>query len=84
MNQKISRNEKRKYSNDKNLVLVEGESTSPIINIAQEDDSNIFELLQNLQINNLRFIILKCYRFCLLATFVFILLLLYTQMFLIL
>ena len=48
MNQKISRNEKRKYSNDKNLVLVEGENTSPIINIAQEDDSNIFELLQNL------------------------------------
>ena len=48
MNQKISRNEKRKYSNDKNLVLVEGENTSPIINIAQEDDSNIFELLQKL------------------------------------
>ena len=48
MNQKISRNEKRKYSNDKNLVLVEGENTSPIINIAQEDESNIFELLQKL------------------------------------
>ena len=48
MNPKISRNEKCKYSSDKKLVLVEGENTGPIINIAQEDDSNIFKLLQNL------------------------------------
>ena len=54
------------------------------MNIAQEDDSNIFELLKNLWRNNLQFIILKCSRFCLLVTFVFISLLLYTQMFLIL
>ena len=84
MNRKISRNEKHKYSNEEKLALGEDENTSALINIAQEDDSNIFELLQNLWINNLRFIILKCSRFCLLVTFVFILLLLYTQMFLIL
>ena len=53
------------------------------MNIAQEDN-NIFELLHNLLINNIRFIILKCSRFCLLVAFVFILLLLYAQMFLIL
>ena len=41
-------------------MLGEYETTS----IAQEDDSNSFELLQNLWINNLRFIILKCSRFC--------------------
>ena len=39
MNRKISRNEKHKYSNEEKLAL---------INIAQVDDSNIFELLQNL------------------------------------
>ena len=41
MNRKISRNEKHKYSNEKNLVLGEEENTSTLINIAQEDDSNI-------------------------------------------
>ena len=51
--------------------------------IAQEDDSNIFKLLKNLYLNNLQFIISKCSKFCLLITFVFILLLLYTQAFLI-
>ena len=60
MNQKVSRNGKQKSSNEEKLVLGEYESTS----IAQEDDSNSFELLQNLWINNLRFIILKCSRFC--------------------
>ena len=84
MNWKISRNEKHKYSNAEKLALVENENTNALINIAQEDDSNIFELLQNLRINNLLFIILKCSRFCLIVTFVFTLLLLYTQMFLIL
>ena len=59
-------------------------NTSALTNIAQEDDKNISELLQNLWINNLQFNILKCSRFCLLVTFVFILLWLYTQMFLIL
>ena len=56
---KISRNKKHKYSNEEKLALVENENTSALINIAQEDDSNIFELLQNLGINNLESIILK-------------------------
>ena len=54
------------------------------MNIAQEDDSNIFKLFKNLWLNNLQFIIFKCCRFCLFIAFVFILLLLYTQTFLIL
>ena len=66
------------------MALGEDENTSALINIAQDDDSNIFELLQNLPINNLQFIIFKCSRFSLLITFVFISLLLYTQIFLIL
>ena len=48
MNRKISRSKKRKYSNEGKLVLGEDETTSALINMAQEDDSNIFELLQNL------------------------------------
>ena len=48
MDRKISRNEKYKYSNEKKLVLDENENTSALINIAQENESNIFELLQNL------------------------------------
>ena len=72
---------KKKDSNEEMLALVENENTSALINISQEDDSNIFKLLQKLGINNLRFIILKCSRFCLIVTFVFILLVLYTQMF---
>ena len=48
MNRKISRNEKPKYSNDENLALGEDKNKSAVINIAQKDDSNIFELLQNL------------------------------------
>ena len=48
MNQKFSRNEKYKYSNEENLALGKVKNTSALINIAQEDDSNIFELLQNL------------------------------------
>ena len=71
MNHKISRNEKHKYSNQEKLALGENENTTTLINIAQENDSNIFELLQNLWVNNLRLIILKCSRFCLLVTFVF-------------
>ena len=65
-------------------ALVENEYTSALINISQEDGSNIFELLQNLGINNLRFMILKFSRFCLIVTSAFILLLLYTQVLLIL
>ena len=53
MNRKISRNEKHKYSNKTKLALGEDENTCAAINIAQEDDSNILELLQNLRINNL-------------------------------
>ena len=48
MNQKVSRNEKRNYSNEEKLALGKDEKTSALINIAQEDDSNSFELLQNL------------------------------------
>ena len=84
MNRKIGRNKKCKYSNEGKLALAGNENTGALINISQEDDSNIFELLQNLRINNHRFIILKCSRFCLFIIFVFILLLLYSQMFLIL
>ena len=60
-----------KYSNVEKLVLGENESTSALINIVQENDSKMFDLLQNLSINNLRFIILKSSRFCLLVTFCF-------------
>ena len=81
MNRKISRNEKQKYSNEERLSFVEIKNTSALINIAHEDGSNIFELLQNLGINSLQFIILKCSRLCLIVTFDFILLLLYKQMF---
>ena len=55
MNRKISRKEKRKYSNEEKLALDEDQNTSAVINIAQEDDSNIFELLPSLRINNPRF-----------------------------
>ena len=48
MNRKISRNEKHKYSNEELLAIGENENTSALINIAQEADSNIFELLQHL------------------------------------
>ena len=53
------------------LALGGYENTSALINIAQEDDSNSFELLQNFWINNLRFIILKCSRFWFLFLFYF-------------
>ena len=53
MNRKISRNEKRKYSNEEKLVFEEG-NLSALINIAQEDDI-ICELLQNLWVKNHRF-----------------------------
>ena len=39
---------KNNYSNEEKLALGEKEITNALINIAQEDDSNIFELLQNL------------------------------------
>ena len=48
MNRKISRNEKHKYSNEENLVLGENENTNTLTDIAQEFDSNILDLLQNL------------------------------------
>ena len=44
----MSRNRKQKYSNKERLALGENEIKSAPINITQEDDSNIFELLQNL------------------------------------
>ena len=82
MNQKISRNEKHKCSNEEKLSLLELGNINALIYIAQVDQSKVFELLQNLGMNIVRFIILKCYRFCLNVTFVLILLLLYSQMFL--
>ena len=69
MNRKVSRNEKLKHSNEEKLPLGEDENTNALINIAQEDDSNSFQLLQNLLIHNLRFIILKCSRFWFYFTF---------------
>ena len=53
MDRKIIRNEKHKYSNEEKLALIENETSSAPINIVLGDDSNIFELLQNLGINNL-------------------------------
>ena len=78
MNRKISGNEKYNHLNKEKLALVENQNTATVINITQEDDNNVFELLQNLGISNLQFLILKYSRFCLLVTFVFIVLLLYT------
>ena len=48
MNWKTSRNEKHKYFNKEKLVLGEKENTSALMNIPQEDDSNIFKLLKKL------------------------------------
>ena len=48
MNRKISKNEKHKYSNKEKLAPGEDKNTSALMNIAQEDDSIVFELLQNL------------------------------------
>ena len=42
-----------KNTSTQTKALVENENTSALINIALEDDSNTFELLQNLEINNL-------------------------------
>ena len=44
MNKKISRNGKRKCSNEEKLALGEDKKTSALINIAQGDNSNIFKL----------------------------------------
>ena len=48
MHRKINRNEKHTFSNEERLALGEDENTSALINVAQEDVSNISELLQNL------------------------------------
>ena len=48
MNRKIIKNEKHRHSNQEKLTLGEDEIKNTLINIAQEDGSNIFELLQNL------------------------------------
>ena len=48
MNPKISRNKKHKYSNEEKLATGEEDNTSTLTNIVQENDSNSFELLQNL------------------------------------
>ena len=47
MNRNITRNEKHKYSNEEKLALGEDKNKSALVNIAQENNSNIFELLQN-------------------------------------
>ena len=72
------------YLNEDKLALSEKENTSARINIAQEDDSNIFKLIKKLWLNNIQVIILKRSRFCLFIASVFTLLLLYTQILLIL
>ena len=61
------------------MALGEDENTSALINIAQEDDNNIFELLQNLSINKLRFILSRCSRFCLLVTYFYFTFTIYTN-----
>ena len=50
MNQKINRNEKQVLKR-KQLALGEDKNPSALINIAQEYDSNSFELSQNLWIH---------------------------------
>ena len=45
MDRKISRNEVLKR---KKLTLGDNENTIALMNIAQEDDSNIFEMFRNL------------------------------------
>ena len=42
MNWKTSRNEKYKYFNEEKLAVGENENTSALMNVAWEDDSNIF------------------------------------------
>ena len=57
----LKKNNSKKYQKRKTQVLNwrkvvpigEDENTIALINITQEDESNIFELLQNLWINNL-------------------------------
>ena len=59
----LKNNNSKKYQKRKTQVLNwrkvgpigEDENTIALINITQEDESNIFELLQNLWINNLPF-----------------------------
>ena len=75
MNRKISRNKNHKYSNEEKLALVENENTNKYCPGGWQQHFSV--VTQNLGINNL--INLKCSRFCLIVTFVFILLLLYTQ-----
>ena len=47
MNRNIIRNEKHKYSNEEKLALGEDKNKSALVNIVQENNSNISELLQN-------------------------------------
>ena len=87
MKRKTSRNEKHKYFNEEKLALGENQNTSTLMNMAQEDDGNIFELLKKLVTKQSSIYHLKMFYIlflCFFVPFVFILLLLYTQMFLIL
>ena len=43
MNQNMTRIEKHNFSNDEKLTHGEDKNTSTLINIAQENDRNIFE-----------------------------------------
>ena len=54
MKWETSRNEKHKYFNEEKLALGEKENTSALMNIAQEDGSNILKLFKNLWLNNLQ------------------------------
>ena len=57
MNRKTSRKEKHKYFNKEKLALGEKESTSALMNIAQDDDNNILKLLKKILLSNFQFII---------------------------
>ena len=54
MKWETSRNEKHKLFNEEKLALGEKENTSALMNIAQEDGSNILKLFKNLWLNNLQ------------------------------
>ena len=80
MNRKISRNKKQVLKRRNVGLWLRRKHSRTNTYCPGGWQQHFFELLQNLRISNLLFIILKCFGFCLLVTFV-ILLLLYTQMF---
>ena len=71
MNWKTSRNEKHKYFNEEKLALGENQNTSTLMNIAQEDDGNIFELLKKLVTKQSSIYHLKMFYILFLCSFCF-------------